>query len=952
MFLPAFRSNFCMCIASRYTSFVFPFFAILTVVATSQAEDAARLEHFEKHIRPLLVERCLECHGEDSQEGGLRMDSRDAMLLGGDSGAAMIPGNPEESLLVRAISYTDPDLQMPPDEKLDAGVVEAVRRWISEGATDPRQSDGPLAEKESIDIEAGREHWAYQPIREPSVPQVEDTSWPRTDIDRFILARLESEGLEPTTDADRETLARRAFFALNGLPPTPAQIDEFVEDHSPDAFERLVDRLLASPRFGEHWGRHWLDVARFAESTTLRGFVFPQAWRYRDYVIDAYNQDLPFEQFLREQISGDLMQARDDRDRARKLIATTFLTIGPTNLEEQNKEMLNMNAVDEQLDTIGKAILGQTIGCARCHDHKFDAIPTTDYYALAGIFRSTSFMEHDNVSKWIEVPLPLTPEEEAVQQAYESQVTVLEDRIAELRRIAGTLIEDRTGPLDAASLPGIVVDDRQAEKVGEWTNSKHKNTYIGKGYLHDGNAGKGKKSLSFQVDLDEAGRYEVFLAYLAGTNRSSRTPITILTADGEIQRTIDQRKLAPIDGRFLSLGSYSFETNGFSTVIVSNENADGHVVADAVIFLPVDESNTVHPSKNSGEEASQTHEELAALDAKFKKLQANAPPIPKAMTVRDRDEPSDVRVHVRGLVSNLGEPVKRGFLQVATYRDVKEIPRNESGRLQLGEWIGSVDNPLTARVYVNRVWHWLHGYGLVRSVDNFGTTGDQPSHPRLLDYLARRFLDEGWSTKRLVREIVLSRTWGLSCKANEATVAADPMNRLLARAHRQRLQAEMFRDTILYVSGKLDLSMGGTTIPPNVKADYGYRHASVRRSIYVPQFRNVPLEMLEVFDMANSSFTSGQRANSTVAPQALYLMNHPFVMEQAKVAARRAMAETPTKLAKLNLAWRRTLGRDPTPGETRLMLDHLSGADEESESQAWSQIYQALFSSLDFRYIE
>ncbi len=378
---------------------------------------APDLEFFERKVRPILVERCYDCHGSEKQKGGLRLDHRAGVRQGGDSGPAIAPGEPEKSRLARALTWDDPELQMPPKNRLPDAEIAVLTDWIRRGAPDPRE-----AVKATDQPAATGSHWAYQPLQTVPPPAVQDSAWPANDLDRFILARLEAKGLRPVGDAERATLARRLAFALTGLPPTPRDIDRFVNDDRPEALGALVDKLLASPRFGERWARHWLDIVRFGESVSLRGFIFPEAWRYRDYVIDAFNEDRPYDQFLREQVAGDLLPASSLAEQQRQVVATTFLALGNTNFEEQDKQQLEMDFIDEQLDTLGKALLAQTIGCARCHDHKFDPIPARDYYALAGILRNATALEHANVSKWIELPLPLAPDDEARFAAQEAEL--------------------------------------------------------------------------------------------------------------------------------------------------------------------------------------------------------------------------------------------------------------------------------------------------------------------------------------------------------------------------------------------------------------------------------------------------------------------------------------------------------------------------------------------------
>jgi hypothetical protein len=839
-----------------------------------------------------------------------------------------------------------------------------------------------LSEKRGTD---GQRFWAYQPPKKASPPQTRNRHWPRNDIDRFILAKLEAKDITPVADADKRTLARRAYYDLTGLAPSPEEMDEFANDLTADAFARLVDRLLASPHFGERWGRHWLDVARFGESVTLRGFVFKEAWRYRDYVIDAFNSDLPYDRFIREQVAGDLMPSSTPEDRRRQIIATTFLALGNTNLEEQDKAQLRMDVVDEQLDTIGKAFLGQTIGCARCHDHKFDPIPTRDYYAMAGILRSTKTLVHANVSTWIELPLPVSEEQEEFFKRYETAVATLEaalksakESVVKLATVPGNSPSAQTGPLPTRDLPGVVVDDAEAKRVGEWRQSQYSGRYIGDGYVHDLDAGKGEKTLTFHPELLKAGRYEVRLAYVPSSNRAAEVPVTILSADGETTVHVNQQLPPPIDGRFISLGKHRFEQNGQGFVLISNQGTKGHVIADAVQFIPLElpeappaSVGKISPIHSGTAEklaaAKMASDEVKRLEAALKKLVESGPKRPMAMSVKEEEEIGDAQIHIRGSVHTLGQKARRGFLQAATLDAPPVVPDKESGRRELGEWLSGPSNPLTARIMVNRVWHWLFGAGLVRTTDNFGAMGETPSHPELLDYLAIRFIEEGWSVKKLIRQLMLTHTYQLgSASAPEQGESVqndrplrndvDPENRLLWRMNRRRLDAECIRDTILLVSGQLKFDRGGSAIQAGVSADYGYQYSDTRRSVYVPVLRNALPELFEVFDFADPSMVAGCRNFSTVAPQALYLLNHPFMAEQAQYAAKRLLAETGlNQRARIERSYRLTLGRLPTDGEIRVVTQHLDGIGDQKGDElivAWSQFYQSLFASVDFRYVD
>jgi hypothetical protein len=956
--------------------------ALSPACGVSRAADPG-IDFFEKKVRPILTQHCYGCHSAAAKKrrGGLYLDSRDALRKGGDTGPAVVPGKPAASLLLKAVRYDDDVLRMPPKGKLPDAVIADLEKWIALGAPDPRAQATPVAGGKGIDLEQGRKFWCFQQPQARPVPAVRDAAWPRTDLDRFILARLEAQGLRPVADADRVTLIRRATFDLVGLPPAPAEIDAFVNDPSPDAFARVVDRLLASPQFGERWGRHWLDVARFAESSGGgRSLLFPDAWRYRDYVIDAFNTDRPYDRFITEQIAGDLLPYATPAERHRQLVAAGFLALGPTNYEQQDKDVLEMDVVDEQIDTIGRVFLGMTIGCARCHDHKFDPIPTRDYYALAGILKSTQTLIHDNVSRWVDQPLPLTAGQAAAFKQHEAAVAALQDKVRlakEADRKAGRVAAvPAKGVLAVGDLPGIVLDDSQAKKVGEWKLSKFSGNYIGDGYLYDDRSVKSEKTLTFVPEFARAGRYEVRLAYVAHANRADNVPVTILHLDGETTVHVNMRAAPPLDGRFVSLGKYRFNTNGQWFVLVSNAGTTGHISVDAVQFLPEEEpphppapsptkgrggekqpSSPPSPLVGQGGKAGVLGEgegDTKALEAALKKLMENGPPRPLAMGVKDAAVVEGCAIRIRGNTHNQGEKVPRGFLQVASLGPAPQLPARESGRRQLAAWLSSRDNPLTARVMVNRVWHHLFGAGLVRSVDVFGATGDLPSHPELLDNLALDFRAD-WSVKRLIRRLMLSRTYQLASVSQKEGLAADPENRLLWRMNRRRLEAEALRDAMLTVSGRLDHGIGGPNVKKGTASEYGYQFDDTRRSVYAPVFRNRLLELFEAFDFADPNLVLGRRNVSTVATQALYLMNSPFVMEQARHAARAALAVPDLDdRGRVERAYRTALGRFPSDGERRLALRFLGTAGDGPERRpaAWERFYQALFASIDFRYVD
>ncbi len=703
---------------------IFKSILILTMISSTMAIHSMvwgqdDFDFFEKRIRPALIEHCYECHASDKDaEGGLLLDSREGWMRGGDSGSAIIPGEPTTSRLIRAIEYEDAELQMPPDGKLAASVIDDFRTWIANGAQDPREkSPVPLAKKiTALSVDAAQQHWAYRPIRQVNPPATKilvDSA-----IDAFLQHKLDEQQLQTMQPTGRRELLRRLTFDLHGLPPSLAETLEFEADDSPDAYERAVDRLLASPRFAERFARRWLDLTRYAESLTLRGFTLPQAWRFRDYVIRAIAEDRPIDQMIREHIAGDLMTEGAAAEKSDRIIAASFLTLGNTNLEDQDKAQLEMDVVDEMLDTLGRAFLAQTIGCARCHDHKFDPIPTKDYYALAGILKSAKLLQHDNVSKWIEHALPMNDSETIRFNKIRDQSQAVQTRISELENNLKGVKSAGSNIVPLERLAGIVVDDAQAKKVGSWQDSSSVRFYVVNGYVHDQNGGKGEKTITFEPVNLPGGNYEVRFAYSPGDNRASNLQASIFSADGESRVSVDQRKPAPIDGLWISLGKFRFEANGQAYILVSNDGTDGHVIADAVQFLPLDQVNTNSVVDANTLDPKETQTELDSLRKQKQELDADYSMRPMVMTLEEQS-PVDLPIHIRGSVHNLGEVAQRGFLQAIPVSNPPSLPNNASGRLQLAGWITDDSNPLTARVVANRLWYWVMDEGLVATVDNF-----------------------------------------------------------------------------------------------------------------------------------------------------------------------------------------------------------------------------------------
>ena len=923
---------------------------------------SSELEHFEKKIRPFLVSKCIDCHGAEKQSGELRLDAKVYWETGGKSGPAIRPSNADGSLAIQVLSdETHSRIGITGDELHD------LKLWIQAGAHDPRAGVSDWAQLPNAD--RGKDHWAFKAIPKPRVPKSSSDDWAQTDIDHFILAAQKEAGLAPAADASKVQLVRRLYFALIGLPPTPEQIEAFLSDTRGDAYERLVDELLASQHYGERWGRHWLDVARFAESSGGgRTLLYKDAWRFRDYVIKAFNEDMPFDQMIYEQLAGDLLPYETPRQRGRQLTATAFLALGPTNYEQQDKQILRYDVIDEQIDTIGKAFMGMTLSCARCHDHKFDPIPTSDYYAMAGIFKSTRtlFNYTDNVARWVETPLPL--EGQAAKEIAEAEKVSkqLSAKLTLKRNEQKLLNQHKTQPpspglpKSSRSFPAIVKDERSAEIEGDWLFSQFFQNYIDEGYYHDGNTNKGEASLTFRPEIPVPGLYEIRLAYSPAASRSSKTPITVHHAEGETTILVDQREPLEEYGRFRSIGQFQLLPGDENFLRITNKDTDGYVVVDAVQWYLLGDSDP--ESEENQKHYSQLKKEIAALDKELKPLTAKLKARPLAMSVKEDPRPTDSAIRIRGVESKKGDIVPRGFLQVATLGDAPVIPVDSSGREELAEWIVSPDNPLTSRVIANRIWTWLFGTGLVRSVDNFGTTGETPSHPELLDHLAIRLQENDWSIKSMIREIVLSRTWQLSTSVDEDVTQLDPDNRLLTHYPLRRLDAEQLRDAILAVNGNLDRTMFGpniegageinanSTAAQNV--EYNYVFKDQRRSVYTPAFRVKRHELFELFDFGNINFTLGQRNVSTVALQALYLLNNPFVIEQSRHAAENLLQEVQDPQSRLDTAFLKTLGRIPTPQEQALVSGYLQGGLSSDSIEEWASVFQTLFGTIDFRYLQ
>ncbi|MBA4016492.1 MAG: hypothetical protein C0483_04835 [Pirellula sp.] len=826
------------CVAGLRASSAAVWFICLASVVVPQVgygAEARDFADFEKHIRPVLVKHCYACHSEKSEKvkGGLLLDTRAGMLRGGDSGPAVVPGKPQESLLLEALRYEG--FEMPPQGRLPDDVVKHFEIWIAGGAADPRDG-GAQESKSTIDIEAGRKFWSFQPIRDARPPQPQSAGWVQNDIDRFILVGLEQKGLTPVRDAAPEQLIRRATFDLIGLPPTPEEVREFLNDvakqsESGEAFEKLVARLLASPRFGERWGRHWLDVARYAESTGGgHNVLFPLAFHYRDWVVDSLNADKPYDQFIREQIAGDLLPADDAARRNHQLAATGFLAVGMKDLRENDTHRFRMAMADEQIDAVGRAFLGLTLACAKCHDHKFDPIPTADYYALAGIFTSSEPM--------------LGARRNRQRNAFAA------------------------GVLSKADSSAAIGDAEFAELLKARVEVTYKRLAV----------------------RDEQWR----ILNLKGLKvKEMEKHAEMLGTDPKVRKLRDELKVL--------------------------------------------------------------EERLAELTERY-----DAALRQSMMGMRDSNI-EDCAIHIRGEDSQLGPTVPRGFPQVLVSGNARPLPSDQSGRLQLAQWIADPAHPLTARVMVNRIWQHLFGAGLVETPDDFGFTGQPPSNPVLLDYLATRFVAHRWSIKKLIAEIMQSRTYQLGAEHDAQAYEIDPANRLLWRANRRRLDSDALFDGVRQTSGDLVYDRPRPTIPLTTNDDRvksmdlqaWFMPTTRHRTIYQPVLRDHVPDDWKLFDFPDPELVTGARGITTVPTQALHLMNSAFIATQSLKTAERLVAGGGEPRGIIEEAYLRILNRRPQAVEVDDALVFLNkfesgGAKREN---AVAALCQSLFASAEFLYL-
>jgi hypothetical protein len=899
----------------------------------SQSEDA---EFFEKKIRPILANSCYECHSHQAKKlkGGLYLDNREELMKGGETGVAVVLGEPEKSRLIEAVRWSDPDFQMPPKQKLEPSAVADLVHWVKIGAPWPK-SEPPkpvVSDKEVAAAEKKkREHWAWQPVRNPKPPGVKKYETVNG-IDHFLRATLEKKGMTPAPRADRLTLIRRAYFDLIGLPPTPEEIAAFERDPAPNAFEKVVEHLLASPHYGERWGRHWLDVARYGEDQahSFQPRLYPQGFRYRDWLVKAFNDDMPYNEFIMEQIAGDLLEGGDKTGRP---AALGFFALGPVYYGDGKM----FDQFDDRIDTLTRGFLGLTVACARCHDHKFDPISSKDYYGLAGIIASSEYTE-----------APLVPPE--VVKAYtEAQAVVL----AKTNEITA-LLEKETPKCSAG-----LMEQTAKYMVAAW---KLENFRKGEAKFSTEKMAKQEGLQSFVLD-----RWVKFLGKPKKERRSEFNKWHELVASQDGKMNLATNEAAVAETRKVAEGyqAYVMSLTKLKSAWDESQKAAQAIGAEKekpsaadklkLEFLETLTAKDGVYALGKGEVEKLLPEDrktqLAGLRTELEALKKKAPEkYPFAHSLKEGSKPRNLPLLVRGNPENQGEEVPRHFLSVLS-RNGTPAFTNGSGRLDLAKAIADPNNPLTARVFVNRLWQHHFGQGLVRTTSNFGLLGEAPSNPDLLDYLARQFMNSGWSIKALHREMMLSATYQMSSKFDRTNHEKDPENKMLWRMNRRRLEVEVWRDTMLAVAGNLDPKVGGPSTDLASKENR-------RRTIYAKVSRHDLDSLLRLFDFPDPNVTSDSRTVTTVPLQQLFVLNSEFMVRQAKALAGRlsAVSSEPDE-QRINKAFLLVYGRLPKEQEKQLGMAFLASHKSQLESadnalSGWEQYAQVLLSANEFLYVD
>ena len=941
--------------------------AIVAAVHTGlQPVEAQDTEFFENKVRPVLANNCNECHTEGAA-AGLRVDSREALLKGGDSGPAIVPGDPSKSLLIEAINQTG-HLKMPKGGRLNDADRATLTEWVKIGA--PWSAAPVVAAHPGGDTltAAQRNFWSFRPLQMPEEPKLsgskvsgEDAHWAKTPIDRFVMAKLQEQGLKPTAPADRPTLIRRATFDLIGLPPTPEEIEAFQKDKSPNAFAKVVDRLLASPHYGERWGRHWLDVARYADDDVRgldpkgRGYMqFDGAYVYRDWVIKAVNQDVPYSHFVRMQLAGDFMakaQANTAADAVHDdLAATAYIGDGPWLWDQAEPVQGRADERAERVDAVSRGLMGLTVGCARCHNHKYDPISQKDYYSMVGLFASSTYKEYPTVS---------APEVAAYKEKFHEYVELQKEHDdftkQENRSLADALsyqtAKYMVGAWKVSGKPRMKVneaadkDSLDPELLERWVDylqkpAKSASLKDWQAMVASGGAEDQAKTL--------AGIFQKLVVRTDATQREmtkENEAIRIKAGSEERSQYIDTTpdKFETFDqfcpGCSLELKTMPPEqVQLFDDLFVGSRDEGSKPKPGVLSFRGWELKRRLSP---------QMQEYLSGLETQIDAAKKALPPYPYVNGVADLPKPMDVKLNLRGNPHTLGDPVPRRFLTVLSPPDQKPFSQG-SGRLEFADAL--VQSPIFTRVYVNRVWKWHFGSGIVNTPDDFGIRGEAPSNPALLEYLAAEFTKDGMSLKKLQREIMLSAVYQLGDEESPAAHEKDAANRLYSHFSRQRMDAETLRDSVLAVAGDLDTKDNGgpsTELKPD----------TTRRTVYlkVSRFRTSPF--LQVFDFPNPGFSADQRFSSNVPLQRLYFMNDPFIYDQAGKLADRVF-KAPDDPARIREAYLLLYGRPPLAKELELGQAFLKSTPEKAgyavEGQpvtAWKEYARILLSSNEFEFV-
>jgi hypothetical protein len=933
--------------------------AIITVLSAGailpgvgQAQTAAQLELFEKNARPLFAEKCQGCHNAKLKSGGFDLSSPGAIKEAASMGIFGKAAEPEKSVIIQALSY-ESQIKMPPQGKLPAETIAGIREWVAAGAptpaTTPAAGDSlagtgvrPVALRGVI-TDADKNFWAFRPLSLAAPPTPRQKDWAVNPIDQFILADLEKHGLKPAPPADKSTLLRRATFDLTGLPPTERELQEFLADKSPKAFEKVVDRLLASPRYGERWGRHWLDVMRYADSTgSDEDHRYPHAWRYRDYVVQAFNDDMPYNQFVREQLAGDILAADPNSGVGyRGIVATGFLALGKKALAQKDLPLKRYDVVDDQIDVTAKAFLGLTVSCARCHDHKFDPIATKDYYQLAAVFASTLSYAGGATGDPIQTPLAPPGEFEAFKKQW-SAYNSLEKKVSNLidfdkdarkyrdlgaKQIASAMLAAYRVYGKGEAAAAVAADTRlDAQQLTRWVE-----------YLKDNK----RPELAKWHAATDANRQDIAAQYQEDFRRSA------YQYDQDLSWWQQARNSFPNAGKIA--GPHPRMTAEKDPFFVAAWQDGG----------PLHRSRDEQIAGVPPEKARQVLELLSQAAEMERTLPTKE--VPMACAVKE-GETMDQKVFVRGDYHNPGDPVERTVPAILRLSAPAPEVKTKSGRLELADWIADPRNPLPPRVMANRIWQGHFGDGIVRTPDNYGRLGERPDNPELLDYLAKTFIDDGWSIKKMNRMIMLSKTYQMSAAFDQDKKARDPENRLISRFPRQRLSIEEIRDAYLAIGGDLDLTMGGT-LDPGVGTD-GETSASRismnpektnRRSVYLPLRRsNLPTLYL-LFDFGDATSPEGHRSPTSVATQALFVMNSPLVIREATHVADTVMKQEKQDKRRVEEIYLRVLDRRPDAAEIDQGLTYMTSLrrrwNQIGEAQAWTSLTHALMASNEFIFV-